>query len=95
MKKSSIATTLCLILCNKDFNHNTHLSLDLPLIARSQCGSKQYLTKLGTCENCDVSCLICDGPAANECLSCETSRMLLNGECIENTTSKLRDDLEG
>lgn len=35
------------------------------------------------CLPCDTSCLTCSGPSNNECTSCATGEILINGVCEE------------
>ena len=54
----------------------------------SACGERYYnytdpVDSHMSCQLCDTSCLICDGPTANNCTSCvEKSAKVLDGKCV-------------
>ena len=39
------------------------------------------LMQSNTCAICDSSCVICSGPSASDCLSCQTSQFFFTGSC--------------
>ncbi|KAF3701904.1 Proprotein convertase subtilisin/kexin type 5 [Channa argus] len=43
----------------------------------------EYQDSNGTCHVCDATCLKCTGPQSKDCISCDLSRALDEGHCVE------------
>jgi proprotein convertase subtilisin/kexin type 5 len=37
---------------------------------------------LGTCQSCDPSCIVCNGPSNSNCIQCSTSYAMYLGQCV-------------
>jgi hypothetical protein len=44
---------------------------------------------------CDVSCSSCDGPTQYDCLSCGANQVLIDGDCVCDTTAGYYNDTFG
>ncbi|KAM9238088.1 extracellular matrix organizing protein FRAS1 [Dugong dugon] len=48
----------------------------------SQCRAQFYLENTGLCEACHKSCFGCIGKSRHNCTTCQSSHVLLNGQCL-------------
>ncbi len=48
---------------------------------------KYFNIILKECINCHNNCLTCDGPNFNDCLTCNSNKLLLNKDCVDNCPS--------
>lgn len=73
--------------CNTGWELQSSVCVDVDECTSSVCQPHQYCTNVEgsyNCHECDSSCNTCAGEGSSNCTTCEPSKVLWSGMCIDN-----------